>query len=50
MKFEFTAKELERLTMFVEGRGSCFDDWDKQLLQKLRDYISQAESVEEAEV
>jgi len=45
MKFEFTTEELERLTAFADGRGSCFYEWDKQLLQKLQDYISQAEAI-----
>ena len=48
MKFDFTSEELERLTAFADGRGTCFDDWDEQLLQKLRGYISQAEAFEEA--
>ncbi len=49
MRFEFTAGELERLTAFADGRGTCFDDWDEKLLQKLRGYISQAEAFEEVE-
>lgn len=49
MKFEFTAAELDTLTMFAKGRGTCFDNWDEQLLQKLRGYISQAEAFVEAE-
>ena len=49
MKFEFTATELDSLTLFARGRDTCFDNRDRRLLQKLRDYISQAEAFEEDE-
>jgi len=51
MRFEFTKEELERLVEFMKNRGIYFDvyydDYDERLLQKLRNYISQAEALEE---
>ena len=47
MKYEFTKEELEQLMYFVDGRGVCFDEWDGLLLQKLSNYISIAEALED---
>ena len=49
MKFEFTTDELRALLCFAAGRGVCFDNNDEHLLEKLQNYISQAEALEVAE-
>jgi len=44
LKFEFNLEELERLKDFANGRGSYYDEFDRILLMKLFNYISQLEA------
>lgn len=47
LRFEFSIEELNRLMGFGWARGNNFDDFDRELLRKLSNCISQIEALEE---